>query len=512
MSLAPSTLQRLLEQRFCAGASHSGMNESPPQVHLVGAGGAGMTALSEILTDFGWILSGSDLDAPSNNFSPAVPDSRPGRILKIHKGHDSAHLPPTADLVIFSPAISEDNPELIAARQLKIPTSSYVEFLSGLLNKSTGICIAGTHGKTTTSAMTASILREAGLPSSAVIGGEVIHYERSGWGPATNSDTNDSDSLLVVEACEYRRHFLNFRPKIAAILNIEADHFDYFQTIEATYEAFAEFASQIHSDGTLIIRADCPLMARLKNECQARIETFQPVSTASALGRNAAAQADWAVSSLREEMERTVFDVVRRGRTFGTVELSQPGRHNVENALAAIAVAHAAGVSPDAACNAAGRFQGVRRRFEEIATVNGVTLVDDYAHHPTAVRATLAAARKKYPGRRLVAAFQPHQVSRTQQLMDEFARSFADADEVLLVPIFAARENTNVADSTLQELASGINLAGSSVEALSSLDQLRATLEDSAQPGDVWLTLGAGNINRIAHEFARTVQRNYTGR
>jgi len=512
MSLAPSTLQRLLEQRLCEGASRSGMKESPPQVHLVGAGGAGMTALSEILTDFGWILSGSDLDVASNDFSPAAPESRPGRILKIHQGHDSAHLPPTADLVIFSPAISEDNPELIAARQLKIPTSSYVEFLSGLLNQSTGICIAGTHGKTTTSAMTASILREAGLASSAVIGGEVIQYGRSGWGPVVSSGANDSDSLLVVEACEYRRHFLSFRPKIAAILNIEADHFDYFQTIDETYEAFAEFAARVDSDGTLIIRADCPLMARLKNECQARIETFQPVSNASALGRNAAAQADWAVSSLREEMERTVFDVVQKGRTFGTVELSQPGRHNVENALAAIAVAHAAGVSPDAACNAAGRFQGVRRRFEEIATVNGVTLVDDYAHHPTAVRATLAAARKKYPGRRLLVAFQPHQVSRTQQLMDEFAHSFADADRVLLVPIFAARENTDVADSTLQELASGINLAGSSVEALSSLDQLRATLEDSAEPGDVWLTLGAGNINRIAHEFARTVQRNYTGR
>lgn len=512
MSLAPSTLQRLLEQRPCAEASASGTNESPPQVHLVGAGGAGMTALSEILTDFGWTLSGSDLNVASNDVHPSMSASKSGRILKIHQGHDSANLPATADLVIFSPAISPDNPELIAARQLKIPTTSYVEFLSELLNQSTGICIAGTHGKTTTSAMTASILREAGLANSAVIGGEVIQYGRSGWGPVASSDANESDSLLVVEACEYRRHFLSFRPHIAAILNIEADHFDCFETIDETYEAFAEFAAQVHSDGTLIIRADCPLMARLRKDCQARIETFLPVSNASALGRNAAAQAVWAVSSLREESERTVFDVVRRGRTFGTVELSQPGRHNVENALAAVAVAHAAGVSPDAACNAAGGFQGVRRRFEEIATDSGVTLVDDYAHHPTAVQATLAAARKKYPGRRLVAAFQPHQVSRTQQLMGEFARSFDDADEVLLVPIFAARENTDVAESTLQKLAAGINLAGSSVEVLSSLDQLRATLEDSAKPGDVWLTLGAGNINRIAHEFARTVQRNYTGR
>jgi len=506
MSPDPSTLQRL-----CAEASQSGRNESPPQVHLVGAGGAGMTALSEILTDFGWMLSGSDLKVASPDLTLSMSAAQPGRILKIHEGHDSANLPTTSDLVVFSPAIAADNPELIAARQLKIPTVSYVEFLSELINQSTAICIAGTHGKTTTSAMTASILREADRFSSAVIGGEVIQYGRSGWGPIAGLAADDLDSLLVVEACEYRRHFLSFRPQIAAILNIEADHFDYFQSIDATNDAFAEFAAQVHSDGTLIIRADSPLIARLKDECQTRIETFLPVSNASALRHNAP-QAHWAVSSLREESERTVFDVVRRGRTFGTVELSQPGRHNAENALAAIAVAHAAGVSADAACNAACKFQGVRRRFEEIATVSGVTLVDDYAHHPTAVRATLAAARQKFPGRRIVAAFQPHQVSRTHQLMGEFTRSFVDADEVLLVPIYAARENTDVASSTLQELASGINLAGSSVEVLSSLDQLRATLDDSAQPGDVWLTLGAGNINRIAHEFARTVQRNYTGR
>ena len=512
MPLEPSTRQRLFRQRLCEGDSAGDMNELPPQVHLVGASGAGMTALSQILIDFGWALSGSDLNVAGNDVAPSVSAVKPGRILKIHQGHDSSHLPMTTDLVVFSPAVPIDNPELIAARQLKMPTVSYVEFLSELLNQSTGICIAGTHGKTTTSAMAASILREAGLVSSAVIGGEVIQYGRSGWGDAGSSTAKESESLLVVEACEYRRHFLSFRPQIATILNIEADHFDCFETIDQTYDAFFEFAARIRPGGTLIIRADCPLMTRLRNDCQARIETFLPVSNASGHGRNAAAQADWAVSSLREETTQTVFDVVHKGRTFGTVELTQPGRHNVENALAAIAVAHAAGVSADAACNAASRFQGVRRRFEEIATVNGVTLVDDYAHHPTAVRATLAAARKKYPGRRLVAAFQPHQVSRTQQLMGEFARSFVDADEVLLVPIFAARENTDVADSTLQKLAAGINLAGSSVEVLPSLDQLRATLEDSAKPGDVWLTLGAGNINRIAHEFARTVQRNYTGR
>ena len=526
MPLEPHIHERLFPRGQCAVKRVSDDDELLPQVHLIGAGGAGMTALSEVLLDFGWRLTGSDLEAAdpqstdsssrdrqttSEPLDAAGQSLNPGRILKVHQGHDSAHVPATADLVVFSAAISADNPERVAARQLAIPEVSYVELLGELLRQHRGICIAGTHGKTTTSAMTASILRESGVSSSAVIGGEVIRYGRSGWGQLDAQASDPLQTPFVIEACEYRRHFLEFRPQIAAILNVEADHFDCFASLDETYEAFAEFAAQVQSDGTLIIRADCPLAAKLRTVCQANVETFLPVGNANGTGRNAAARADWAISSLREEQHKTVFDVVRQGRTFGTVELQLPGHHNVENALAAIAVSHAAGISSDAACAAASQFGGVRRRFEEIGTFNGVTLVDDYAHHPTAVRTTLAAARTKYPDRRLVVAFQPHQVSRTQNLMNEFAASFNDADEVLLVPIFAARENTDIAQAALQELARRINLAGCSVEVLTSLDQLRATLEDSAQPGDVWLTLGAGNINRIPHEFARTVRRNYTG-
>ena len=526
MPLESHIHERLFPRGRCAAKQVSDGDAALPQVHLIGAGGAGMTALSEVLLDFGWSLTGSDLQAADQRSTgssaddqqaaPAPRDaasesSKPRRILKIHQGHDSAHVPATADLIVFSPAISADNPERVAARQLAIPEVSYVELLGELVRQNTGICIAGTHGKTTTSAMTASILRESGVSSSAVIGGEVIQYGRSGWGQLDAHCSDPSKSLFVVEACEYRRHFLEFRPQIAAILNVEADHFDCFASLDETYDAFSEFASQVHSDGTLIIRADCPLAADLSTVTQANVETFLPVGNATGTGRNAAAHADWAISSLREEQHRTVFDVVRQGRTFGTVELSLPGRHNVENALAAIAVSHAAGVPSDAACAAASRFGGVRRRFEEIGTFNGITLIDDYAHHPTAVRTTLAAAGNRYPARRLVVAFQPHQVSRTQNLIKEFAASFDDADEVLLVPIFAAREDTDIAQAALQELARQINSAGCSVEVLTSLDQLRATLEDSAQSGDVWLTLGAGNINRIPHEFARTVRRNYTG-
>lgn len=480
-----------------------------PRVHLIGAAGAGMRALSEVLLDYGWELTGSDLQAtePVTELPQSTP--RSGQILRLHHGHDSSHVPESADLVIFSPAISPDNPERSTADQLGIPQLSYVEFLGELVRHETAICIAGTHGKTTTSAMVASILRESGTDCSAIIGGELIQYQRSGWG--SRGDENRDGSVFVVEACEYRRHFLNFHPQVAAILNIEADHFDCFRTVDESMEAFSRFATQVQPGGTLIVRADSPLAGPARDKIEAEVETFVPVGRSASTGRDAFIQADWAVSSLREESHRTVVDVIRRGRTFGTVELRLPGRHNVENALAAIALAHATGISADSACEAMSRFQGVRRRFEEIGIWDGVTLIDDYAHHPTAIQSTLWAARKKYPDRRIVVAFQPHQVSRTRNLMNEFARSFTGADRVLLTPIFAAREDPGTATAVQLELAERIKSAGCSVEVLASLDHLRATLEDSAEPGDIWLTLGAGNINRIPHEFARTVRRHITG-
>lgn len=519
--------ERLFASTSPRGSRTGGDSVSGPRVHLIGAGGAGMTALAELLSDFGCQLTGSDQNATESSAActHATDASRirhvasGGRILRIHRGHDSENLPQNADLVVFSPAIDASNLERVAARSMGIPELSYVEMLAELSSHSRSVCIAGTHGKTSTAAMTATILRESDLAMSAVIGGEVIQYDRSGWanratGPSPSeaqSATDRAEPFFVVEACEYRRHFLQFRPEVAAILNIEADHFDCFGSLDDMHTAFEEFAAQIADAGSLIVRADCPLLPRLRDRINAAIETCQPVSEGTGVGRAAAAQLDWAVSSFREERRRSIFDVVHRGRTFGTVELSLPGRHNVENALAALALAHSTGVPAEVACEALSGFQGVRRRFEEVVQWNGITLVDDYAHHPTAVRATLQAARVRYPDCRLVVAFQPHQISRTQALMDEFAESLGAADRILLAPIFAARENPETADVVLRELANRTSKLGSDVSILTSLDQLRATLEDSAEPGDVWLTLGAGNINRIPHEFAREVRRNNAG-
>jgi UDP-N-acetylmuramate--alanine ligase len=452
-----------------------------------------MKALSELLQDRGWRLSGSDAAAPA-------PDSRPvarvtsssdtladRRILRIHNGHSADHVPASADVVIHSPAISEANPERESARNRGVPEVSYVEMIGELMQDQTGICIAGTHGKTTTTALVATIMREAGLDPSAVVGGEVIQYERSGW--------SGRGDCFVAEACEYRRHFLKFRPHIAAILNIESDHFDCFDSYRDVCNAFREFAATVPPKGVIVVNADNAAALESIKDCRCRVETFSVLN-----------EAHWTINDVEPIGLQSRFRIAYRGRDFGSFTLPLPGEHNVENALAAIAMCHAAGVSANTIGTVLPRFRGVRRRFEILGSARGTTLIDDYAHHPTAVQATLAAARQSFGHRRLVAAFQPHQVLRTQRLMKEFAASFRPADQVYLVPIFAAREESENGDTTLRELGDRIAQKGVDVEVLTSLDQLQTTVEDSARPEDVWITMGAGDIYRVAHESVRTLQ------
>lgn len=446
-----------------------------------------MKALSELLADRGWTLTGSDLQPSSD-----ITRLNDGQILKVHAGHSAENLPRSVDVVIHSPAIRETNPERIAAQQRGIVELSYVDALGQLMSEQSGIAIAGTHGKTTTTAMVAAILRESGLDPSALVGGEVIQYGRNGW-----AGTGES---LVVEACEYRRHFLSLSPHIAAILNIEPDHFDYFETIDDSRDAFVEFTERLPADGRLILRDDVSRMLSGRVNSDLDVVTF-----------SASNSADWTIRALGSDRGRHCFEVRRQSSPFCEVALDVPGHHNVENALAAVAVAHAAGASSPQIAAALRAFQGVRRRLNVVGTDGQVTLIDDYAHHPTAIRATLATVREMYPDQRRVVVFQPHQISRTEALLGNFATSFADADEVVLVPVFAARENRQGADACLERLGSTIREHGCPVRLLASLDQVPATLHDDARPDDVWITLGAGDIDRIPHEFARHISRNYTG-
>jgi len=455
-----------------------------PSAHLVGICGAGMSALASILLDLGWTLTGSDLQVDER-----LREVFRRRGVSVHQGHDSHHLPPQSRLLIHSAAIPADNPEREAARRRNIRELSYSQMIAELMQSRVGICIAGTHGKSTTAAMVAAILVESGREPSACLGAEICSMGKSGW--------SGRGELFVVESCEYRRSFLDFSPASAAILGIEPDHFDCFADFGETCEAFRQFAARVSPAGLLLARADCPGAIAASKAAPARVETFSLLT-----------DADWQASNVRTTADGNAFSVFYRGSCLNEFSLRLPGRHNVLNALAAIALCHHQGVSAAEIASGLANFGGVRRRFEQKGTWRGVTLVDDYAHHPTEVRATLRAARDRFGRRRFWCVFQPHQISRTEALFGEFAGSFALADEVLLAPIYAARE---VADrrcvSLARELARSIVAAGGRARFCADLDRILATLDDEARPGDIVITMGAGDIDRVHHEFTRRIQR-----
>lgn len=441
----------------------------------------------------GWKVSGSDTQ-PS---SPAL-KAMTRRGLRIHQGHDDRFLPTDADVLVHSPAVTAANPERQMATRLGIPQMSYTEMLGHLMKQKSGICIAGTHGKSTTTAMTACILNHAGLDPSAVIGAELCDAKPtfSQQSPQASGWAGDG-SYFVVESCEYQRNFLAFHPRFAAITGIEPDHFDYYQSFADAKAGFADFASQIEQAGVLVI----------KNECQASREvaafTKSDVATYS---RNPGA--DWWAADIKQTPGGLRFRVFYHGWFFCEVALQVPGLHNVENALVATAISHYAGVDPADIRDSLAQFGGIRRRFERCGSWRGITLIDDYAHHPTAVETTLRTARDCYKHRKIWCVFQPHQLTRLQALLPEFGAAFSQADHVLIAPVFAAREAADIeSERSAQELAKRIRENGVSAEFSPSLDQITATLDDSARPGDVLITMGAGDVNRIHHEFHRRLQR-----
>ncbi|MFP6764030.1 MAG: Mur ligase family protein, partial [Planctomycetaceae bacterium] len=324
--------------------------------HLVGAYGAGMRALAELLSDRGWTLTGSDQSEPDSSLN-----SGPQQI-HIHHNHSASHVSPQVDVLIYSPAVGVSNPERVAARQMGIPEFSYSRFLGELMRERTSCCIAGTHGKTTTAAILATILRESGQSPDAAIGGEVIQYNRSGW--------SGHGQFFVAESCEYRKHFLEHSPQFATILGIERDHFDCFPDWDSQLNAFTEFAGRVPGDGVLVVPAACRASAAAACCSAARTETFfvEPSSSGSTT------QATWLARNLTRTETGFRFHVDRHGSPFCETETRVPGRHNVENALAAIAVAHAAGADAEAIAPAVAAFCGVRRRFEILSAARNFTV------------------------------------------------------------------------------------------------------------------------------------------
>tara|TARA_R110002095_G_scaffold142521_2_gene123483 strand:- start:4410 stop:5861 length:1452 start_codon:yes stop_codon:yes gene_type:complete len=456
----------------------------PASAHLVGICGSGMKALAEYLSSAGCRVTGSDLSPPL----PTEEALKEGGY-RVHQGHDKRFVPEGTNVLIFSPAIGLANPERRFAQRMGIPQYSYAQMLGSLMRQKKGVCIAGTHGKSTTTALTAYVLQNAGVAPSAMIGAELCSQNLSGWA--------GEGPLFVAESCEYQRSFLNLFPYHAAITNIEPDHFDYFKNQDDMSSAYAEFASRIPVSGSLLLPGNCMGRQKILDACKANVSTFS-------LERGA----DWWATDIKQTAFGLRFRLFHQGDYFSEISMQKIGKHNVSNAMVAAILCHSAGIDAEEIREGIYDFPGIHRRYERMGFYKGITLLDDYAHHPTAIQSTLKMLRQEYPDRKVWCLYEPHQVSRTQALMDYYARSFQLADKVLIAPVYAAREKLGPEPvDTSKELVKRILLHNDSVSFSSSLDQMLSTLETEAQSGDIIITMGAGEINRIHHEFNRRLQR-----
>ena len=463
MSLALQAT-RYLPPRLTAPAARS--------AHLIGIAGAGMRALAEVLVDQGWQITGSDL-------APEEARWLWTKGVLVHRSHAPGQAPADTSLVVYSDAIGSDNPEREWARQLGIRQLSYPEMVGELMKGRTGLAVAGTHGKSTTTALTAEILIEAGLDPSVIGGGTPLGRNSGG--------RYGLGRPLLAEACEYRRNFLHLWPHFVVVTGIEPDHFDCFSSGIELEAAFAEFVRRLPAAGTLVINAHCPVAGRVARQARSRVVTF-----------GIEGDADWRAENIVQSGGHYHFDIIRPHGRIGGIALRMPGRHNVLNALAAAALASQAGADDGAIVQALNRFAGLERRLERVGQWRGAAWYDDYAHHPSEVRAALAAVRQMFPSRRIWCIFQPHQVSRTRHLLDQFAVSLQNADRVAIADVFPAREVAGAACAeAAAELAERTRSGGANVLAGHVLEQIVDEVGEEIAAGDVLLTLGAGDIRKV---------------
>jgi len=448
------------------------MLEHGKHIHFVGIGGAGLSAIAKVMLEQGVTVSGSDQAPNAETQALAAAGAR------VYSGHQAENIQ-DADLVVISSAVRADNPEWSAAIARNIPVVKRDALVGAMMQNHEGVAVAGTAGKTTTTAMLAYCLSELGCDPTFIVGGVLANYEtnaRAGSGPH-----------FVVEADEYDRMFLGLTPKHAIITNIEFDHPDCFSDEADVVRAFQAFVSlpSLRSAGSNILLCGDDRNARaLRSVAQ------------GALAYGFGEQNDFRIIDPHWDAQRGAeFVVAHDRRSLAVVRIGLPGRHNMLNACAVIALCQGLKLDLTQATAALSRFTGTHRRFEIVAESHGVTIVDDYAHHPTKIRATLAAARERFAGRRLWVVFQPHTYSRTRALMDKFAQAFTDADEVVITEIFAARETDTLGVSSAQLVA---RMAHPHKEFKASLDDAAAYLRTRLAPGDVLILLGAGDVNTIA--------------
>ena len=445
------------------------------RVHFVGIGGVGMSGIAEVLLNLGYTVSGSDLKA-----------SETTRHLETLGGSlvCGPHRPENVgdcDVVVISSAVRRENPEVQAARARKIPVVPRAEMLAELMRLKYGVAVAGSHGKTTTTSIVATVLAAGGLDPTTVVGGKLNSF-------GSNAKLGKSD-LMVVEADESDGSFLRLSPALAIVTNIDPEHMDHYGTLERLQGAFAEFVNRVPFYGAAILCLDHPNVQALLPHLEKRVVTY-----------GFAAQADYRADEVRLDGFMTRFRVFRRGEDLGEFSVQMVGRHNAQNALAAIVVAEEMQVPLDQVREALAGFGGVQRRFTVRGEERGVTVVDDYGHHPAEIRATLKGAKQAF-GRRVAAAFQPHRYTRTKLLMDEFATAFNDADLLFVTEVYAASEDP-IPEASGERLAEAVRACGHhDVTYVPARSQMATALQARVQAGDLVLTLGAGDITQTGPEL-----------
>ena len=453
-------------------------DQGAARVHVVGLCGTGVRGIIPLLIARGCAVSGSDQDG-----GPVIERFREAGV-QCWVGHADTNVAPETDLVLISAAVGPDNPEVRVAEQRSIRVLKYAQCLGYLMGEKQGIAIAGTHGKTTTSAMVSYVLVSSGLDPSFVIGGE--HPDLGG------GSRSGKGAHFVAEACEFDKSFLNLRPRAAAITNVEEDHLDYFGSLTDIQDAFGEFASLLPREGLLVYNRDDPHSRRLPEATDARSQSFSIES----------GEGDWWAEDVLFRGEGSSFMLRGPDGVAAGVRLVVPGIHNVRNALACAAISSWAGVPVERIAAALETYRGVRRRFDVLSR-DPCTVIDDYAHHPTEVAAVLRSARQAYPDSPLICVFQPHQYSRLRMMMEGFADALQTADHVIVTDVYRARDTELDARTVkAKALAEAVRALGGSCVYAAKFPEVVMSLVGVVQPGSVVMFLGAGNVTDLARTFA----------
>ena len=454
----------------------------PCHIHFIGIGGISMSGLAEILLEEGFTVSGSD------NKESALTDHLSQNGATVFYGQKASNIIDGIDLVVYTAAIHEDNEEFAEAKRQNLPMLSRAELLGQLMtNYKTPVAISGTHGKTTTTSMLSHIALAADLDPTISVGGIL---------PAIGGNLRLGHSgTFITEACEYTNSFLSFFPRIGMILNIEEDHLDFFKDLEDIRNSFHKFAKLLPADGCLIINGAIDRLQEITGDLDCRVITFNK----EAVNSDGSA-ADYYPSDITyDEFGHPSFTLHRHGEVSGSFSLQVPGEHNVCNAIASIALADLLKIDREVTASALHGFTGTDRRFEYKGTIGGVTIVDDYAHHPTEIAATLHAAAN-YPHKTLWCVFQPHTYTRTKAFMKDFAKALSLADKVVLADIYAARETDTLGISS-ETLQTEIRALGHECYYFPSFDEIENFLLENCINGDLLITMGAGDVVKIGENL-----------